>query len=158
MIRHGHTKGGKRSGAFSTWVHLRERCEKESNHLYKYYGAKGISICDRWRLFENFYADMGDRPAGMSLDRINNAGNYEPSNCRWATRKEQMRNMCRNRILSVNGISMTLAEAADRFGISVATIWARLDKYGWDDTLAATTPVFHRKNGKATRRAEGKIA
>jgi hypothetical protein len=83
-------------GDFEFWQQhnftMLDRCRNENNKNYKNYGGRGISVCERWYSFENFYADMGDRPENLSIDRINNDGNYEPGNCRWATHKEQMNN------------------------------------------------------------------
>lgn len=86
--RHGYT--GTRT--YVSWQGMRNRCENPSNADYENYGGRGIEVCDRWTVFENFVADMGDRPARKSLDRIDNNGNYEPANCRWATASEQRRN------------------------------------------------------------------
>jgi hypothetical protein len=88
LTKHGMTG----TPTYKTWLCMIYRCTKPAHEHYKYYGGRGVSVCDRWRTFSNFYADMGKRPIGMTLDRINNEGNYEPSNCRWATKKEQMAN------------------------------------------------------------------
>lgn len=80
-----------------------ERCGNPNCETYKYYGGRGISVCARWKTFENFYADMGDRPKGMSIERIDNNGNYEPGNCRWATQFEQVRNSRNNRRVTYAG-------------------------------------------------------
>jgi hypothetical protein len=91
--RHGQASWttGNRTPEYRIWLDL--RCSNDHHHSYKYYGGRGISVCERWRSFENFYADMGPKPAPrLSLDRINNNGNYEPSNVRWATAKEQAAN------------------------------------------------------------------
>jgi len=91
-IVHGHARSAALTPTYITWTHLRDRCHN-SNHLYYYlYGGRGISVCERWNSFVNFLEDMGERPAGMEIDRINNEGNYEPGNCRWATHSENIRN------------------------------------------------------------------
>lgn len=81
------------SGAYKSWRAMIGRCEEPTNASYERYGARGVTVCDRWRQsFQDFHADMGDRPEGLSLDRIDNEKGYEPGNCRWATRSEQARN------------------------------------------------------------------
>jgi hypothetical protein len=95
---------------------------------YKKYGARGISVCDRWLTFENFLADMGEPPAGASIDRKNGSGNYEPGNCRWASAKEQARNISTNRIGYVSGRAMCVAEASERFGVKYRTIMSRMNR------------------------------
>jgi hypothetical protein len=99
---------------------MRRRCYVETDTSYRIYGARGITVCGRWRdSFEAFISDMGPRPsAGHSLDRIDNDGNYEPGNCRWATRSQQMRNTRQNHLLTVQGKTMTLVEAAEVAGIN----------------------------------------
>lgn len=100
--KHGHAVKGQ-TREYSTWHSMKQRCFNSKNPYYPRYGGRGITICDRWLKFEKFLEDMGLRPAGRTLDRINNDGNYEPGNCRWATHKEQCRNRVSNRVLTLKG-------------------------------------------------------
>ncbi len=91
--KHGHNpKNGKPSPTYISWYKMRQRCQNPNCENYKYYGGRNIKVCERWENFVNFLKDMGMRPEGKTLDRINNDGNYDPGNCRWATRKEQVHN------------------------------------------------------------------
>jgi hypothetical protein len=132
-----------KSAEHDIWLGIIQRCENPNNNMFDHYGRNGISICDRWRYsFETFLADMGPRPSPKhSIDRYpNKSGNYEPDNCRWATKTEQARNQTTNRIVSYSGEQMSLAEAAEKAGLKYDTVWMRLDR-GWELDLALSTPA-----------------
>lgn len=101
---------------------MKGRCFNSNSKEYANYGARGITVCKRWMVFVNFLKDMGPRPAGSQIDRINNNGNYTPSNCRWATRKQQARNRRSSRFVMVNGVVITIAKAADNFGCKAQSL------------------------------------
>ena len=120
---------------------MRIRCLDKNQHSFARYGGQGIGICERWLDFNNFLADMGERPDGTTLDRIDNALGYEPSNCRWATPKEQNNNRRDNIHLVVGGETFTVEQAAARFGISAKRIYQRKYREKWDDERICLTPL-----------------
>lgn len=114
--------------AFPRWRAMISRCFSEGTKAYPHYGGRGITVCERWKSFDNFYEDMGEPPPGMTLDRINNDGNYEPGNCRWATMRVQANNKGNNRYLRFNGMIKSVADWASSLRINEGTIRARLRK------------------------------
>lgn len=140
--RHGHSANGKRSLTHSTWHNMRSRCNNPNSSGYQDYGAKGITVCKRWDVFENFLEDMGERPGkNYSIERIDSNKNYEPVNCRWATRIEQARNRSMCIKLTLNGKCQTVKEWALEVGIKRQTIERRL-KLGWSHYDAVMQPVI----------------
>lgn len=113
----------KHPRAYVSWRGMQNRCNNPNTPAFKNYGARGVKICERWSSFSSFVADMGDPPtAAHSLDRINNAGNYEPSNCRWATSLQQNRNSRKIQYITVNGIKACQLDWAREIGVCPATI------------------------------------
>lgn len=111
------------------WRSMRSRCYNENNPSFAHYGGRGITVCAQWRNnFDQFVADMGDAPAGKSLDRINNALGYSPKNCRWATLKEQLNNQRRNHRITHKGKTQTLSQWADELGLRTDTLYKRLKR------------------------------
>jgi len=125
---HGQARHGKRSGEYQSWMAMRQRCNDEKHSNYPRYGGRGVKVCERWLSFEFFFDDMGARPEGTSLDRINPLLGYEPGNCRWATRSEQNNNKRSNKHVTSAGQRMTVLGASGMFAVPLTTMhrWASL--------------------------------
>ena len=123
---HGHCADYKSSGTHNTWGAMLDRCRNPNHAAYPYYGRRGIRVCERWLDFTSFLADMGARPDGMTIERIDNNGNYEPGNCRWVAQSEQSKNTRANIQLTFNGRTMIASEWAKETGIRPGTIRYRV--------------------------------
>jgi hypothetical protein len=132
--------GMARTRIYNVWKQLFQRCENPRCPSYKNYGARGIAVCEEWRDFAIFYADMGDCPPGYTIERNDNDGPYSKSNCRWATHADQRNNTRFNSVLELNGERRTVAKWAEKTGIKFSTIQARLS-YGWSIERTLTEPV-----------------
>lgn len=145
MKTHGMTK----TRTYKKWAGMKTRCYNEKEESYKYYGAKGIRVCDSWlNSFDNFLKDMGTCPEGYTLDRIDSDNNYSPDNCRWATLKQQANNKTNNRWIEYNGMKKTLSQWSQFRGIGHATILYRL-KAKWSIGQALEYEI--RENKKPRR-------
>jgi hypothetical protein len=114
---HGHARKGSQHPLYTTWALMRSRCRNPRDPSWENYGGRGITVCERWNSFPNFLADMGEKPSLQhTLDRVDNEGNYEPGNCRWATRSEQIRNSRRRRK------SLTATRIAKALGLTKAEL------------------------------------
>ena len=143
VVERSTTHGMYYSREYSTWQGMLERCR---NHPR--YKGRGVTVCERWKKFENFYADMGDKPEGASIDRIDNDGNYEPGNCRWATIKEQSRNKEWNIWVEYQGREWSLKDLAAWSGVGYQTLYQRHKAGVTGDDL------FRRRKGSGLWRRE----
>jgi len=149
---HGCTVRGRKSKGYSAWSHIKSRCENQGNKDYGRYGGRGIRVCDVWRnSFSAFVADMGEPGAGMTIERIDNNGDYEPGNCRWATRREQSANTVRTRRVTVGGVTTCASHMAEIHGVSKKLVVERM-RNGKTIDQALTTPV--RRKHRPTEEAD----
>lgn len=142
MIGAANTKhGDSHKGLYIVWAGMIERCSREKHVAWKDYGGRGIKVCERWHDYQLFKEDMGDGYAkGLQIDRIEVNGNYEPSNCKWSTPKEQSNNRRNNRRVQFDGLNLTISEWSDKTGFSHAVICKRL-KMGWPIEKVLTHPL-----------------
>lgn len=118
-----------RSPTYKSWMKMKERCTNPNAMQWKWYGGRGIKVCDRWRTFSSFLEDMGPRPSlDYTIDRIDSDGDYEPGNCRWATRAEQINNQKKTIWVVINGEPMTLRDACRQRGIKFSTAYDRMSR------------------------------
>jgi hypothetical protein len=141
------THGMSYSREYKTWMSMWTRCSNPKATGYESYGGRGIRVCKRWMTFEQFYADMGPRPEGTSLDRINTDGNYSPRNCRWATPADQARNRRNNHLFTAWGESHIIPDWSSITGINSRTLWTRIRR-GWPPEVAFNEPVNKVKSTK----------
>ncbi|MDF2860277.1 MAG: hypothetical protein K0S02_549 [Achromobacter mucicolens] len=130
LLARNITHGQSRSRAFRIWAAMLARCNNKNNKAYLRYGGRGIKVCARWHVFSNFLLDMGQPGPGLSIDRIDSTGDYEPSNCRWATNKEQCRNRSNTVFLEFNGRRQPLGAWADELGVPYKRLQSRF-LAGW---------------------------
>lgn len=140
-LRHHHTAGRSKSPTYLSWSAMMQRCYNQRNNRYARYGGCGIEVCERWHDFKEFLADMGERPVGMTIDRIDNSKGYSPENCRWATTPEQRANCGDSLWMSYKGEMRTLKSLSEEFGIGYFTLYRRIAKLGWSVERAVETPV-----------------
>lgn len=125
-FKHGFAPRGQWKRTYNAWTSMVDRCSNPNRIQAKDYIGRGITLCDRWRDFRNFLEDMGECPPGLTIDRINNNGNYEPGNCRWVTRRANNQNKRSNIILSAFGITACMTELSRQFDIPNITVWQRI--------------------------------
>ena len=152
LLREAITKhGGYKDQVYRVWHAMLERCRNPNNQAWKDYGGRGIRVCDRWHDYSNFIADMGARPEGGTIDRIDVNGDYTPENCRWATQAENANNRRNNRLIEYAGETATLSQWAKRYSLHKGTLRHRLDN-GWPFHLAITTIPDRSASISATKR------
>lgn len=130
------THGMADTPIYAVWRTMLARCKNPNSHKYHLYGARGIKVCDKWKKFEGFFEDMGDRQIGMTIERIDNNGHYCKENCRWATLKEQARNRRDVLPVTINGVKATLQDIADILGIKYHALYSRLFVRNYYDNKA----------------------
>lgn len=151
LLREKESKHGmSRTAIYRIWNLMRQRCTNANSTHYASYGGRGITVCPEWMEFENFYRDMGDRPAGLTLERIDNDKGYEPGNVRWASRLEQGNNRRTNVFITHDGQTKTVAEWGRETGLGKSTLFSRLAR-GWSAARTLTEPS-HEMTGQGRRK------
>jgi len=132
--KHGFTSTKNKHPLYNIWISMLARCENPNSTNFHLYGARGIKVCDRWKDCRNFSEDMGLRPFRYTIERIDNNGNYEPSNCRWASYEDQGKNKRNNRILSFEGKTQILGEWAKEWKVKACTLWRYLNCHSMQES------------------------
>lgn len=142
-----YVHGGSGTRLHKVWLSMRERCNRVHHPFYRNYGGRGIKVCDEWNDFRAFreWAFAHGYSDKLQIDRINNNGNYEPSNCRWVTGKENANNKRTNRIIVYRGKTYTLSQLAEKIGMGKTTLKERLNR-GWSVESAVEKPVQKKRN------------
>jgi len=149
MVDRSHynaTHGMTGTPTYTSWAEMKQRCYNPNDPFFGRYGGRGIAVCDRWRnSFEAFLEDMGVRPCGTTIDRVNNDEHYSPGNCRWATHKEQARHRRNSVMLTFQGETMCIAAWAEHVGLNRKTLEKRLNHHGFTVEEALTLPLHARR-------------
>ncbi|MCK9597471.1 MAG: hypothetical protein M0R06_00445 [Sphaerochaeta sp.] len=142
-VKRNLTHGDANTTLYRRWGHIIGRCLNPSDARYPYYGGRGITVCQEWLKFEAFrdWALANGYAENLTIDRKENDGNYEPSNCRWVSWKEQQNNRRNNHRITCNGITLTLQQWSEKIGIKSGTLLARIES-GWSPDIALTTPLL----------------
>jgi hypothetical protein len=122
--------GMRKTSTYASWDNMKQRCQNINHKRFAEWGGRGITVCEDWQTFSGFFADMGVKPAGSQIDRIDNNKGYYKDNCRWVSGSENCRNTRASVFLQLGNLSLTLAEWSERIGIKVGTIWWRKTN-GW---------------------------
>lgn len=132
------------SREYNSWIHMHGRCRNPRTDCFANYGGRGIKVCERWSIFENFLADMGARPSGLTLERIDNDGDYSPDNCVWATRKAQILNRRATIWVEIEGVRLCLKDWTRRLGVNYQTVFMRICRGGMSPIEALTAKPYSR--------------
>lgn len=144
--KHGHRKNGKQTGFYTIWINMIQRCTNPKHKSYKYYGGRGITVCDEWLIFSNFERDMGSNwKPGLTIERKDKNGNYCEENCKWATMKEQTRNKRNNCYVTYKEKRWLFVELCEEHNMPYGVVYHRYYNYGWTLEASLTTPVGQRR-------------
>jgi len=153
QIIHGHNRVNYQSPTHKTWSAMMSRCNNPNSYDYPNYGGRGIKVCSQWKEYKNFLVDMGERPEGKTIGRIDNDGNYEPGNCVWQYPKEQSRNRRNNRLITLQNETRCITEWCKIYNLDVGTVLSRFDR-GWstEEALGLIEKEYKPENDKRVKK------